>query len=99
MLIECTGLHPGKVTAENVSYIIVPHLNAAGRMEHARLAVEMFLSADEDKARSGALELARCNTERKHIQEEVFQRCITIVENDSQMTAFWCWTWKMPTRA
>lgn len=80
MLIECTGLHPGKVTAENVSYIIVPHLNAAGRMEHASLAVEMFLSADEDKARNGALELARCNTERKHIQEEVFQRCITIVE-------------------
>ena len=31
-LIEETGLKPGCVTSENVSYVIVPHLNAAGRM-------------------------------------------------------------------
>jgi len=87
LLIECTGLHPGKVTAENVSFVIVPHLNAAGRMEHAKLAVEMFLSEDEESARAGAMKLARCNTDRKRIQEEVFQHCITVVEesyvNDS----------------
>ena len=51
-LIEAVGLHPGQVHAENVSFVIVPHLNAAGRMLHAKLAVEMeplrnFFKAEE----------------------------------------------------
>ncbi len=79
-LIEAVGLHPGQVHAENVSFVIVPHLNAAGRMLHAKLAVEMFLSQDEDEVDRCIARLCACNNDRKRIQEETYRRCVEQIE-------------------
>ncbi|WP_303857729.1 single-stranded-DNA-specific exonuclease RecJ [Aminicella lysinilytica] len=79
-LIEATGLHPGHITAENVSFVIVPHLNAAGRMDHASKAVEMLMEKDPARVRELAMELAHCNSERKHVQEGIYKECVAIVD-------------------
>lgn len=80
MLIEAVGLHPGRIKAENVSFGIVPHLNAAGRLVHARIAAEIFLSRDEKKVRENIEKVCELNQKRKAIQEGIFQDCIRIVE-------------------
>ena len=78
-LIEAVGLHPGKIHSENVSFVIVPHLNAAGRMEHASLAVETFLTDDEEKLDANIARLCACNNQRKKIQEETFEECMKVI--------------------
>ncbi len=80
ILIEAAGLTPGKITTRDVSFGIVPRLNAAGRLEHASLAIEMFLEEDEGRAREKAEKLCRLNDERKSKQESIYEKCRQIVE-------------------
>ncbi|HWQ77735.1 MAG TPA: single-stranded-DNA-specific exonuclease RecJ [Anaerovoracaceae bacterium] len=78
-LIEAAGLTKGKIKSENIAYIIVPHLNAAGRLLDARIGVELLTSRDEDKIEEGVAVLIRNNSERKKIQEEAFLKCREII--------------------
>lgn len=80
MLIESVGLKLGEITSEKVSFGIVPYLNAAGRMNHASLAIKMFLSEDEAETKKMIEKLCSLNVERKNIQEKIFQSCVGIIE-------------------
>ena len=82
-LIEAVSLTPGKITSENISYIIVPHLNASGRIEDASMAVELLRCAEEpeDAAASDALDekvatLVNQNIQRKKLQQDTFRSCV-----------------------
>lgn len=81
VLIEKTGLKPGQIKCENVSFVLVPHINAAGRMKSAALALKLFLAKDEDKMKQYADELVACNAERKKLQNEVFNRACSEVDS------------------
>lgn len=82
MLIERVGLKQGEITSEKVSFGIVPYLNAAGRMEHASLAVQMFLSEDKNETSEMIEKLCSLNMERKNTQDIIFKNCIEIIEED-----------------
>ena len=56
------------VTSSTISYTLAPRINAAGRMESAETAVELFLS--DDKERAGALALQLCEINRRRQEEE-----------------------------
>ena len=82
-LIEAVSLTPGKITSENISYVIVPHLNASGRIEDASMAVELLRCAGEpeDAAASEALDekvatLVNQNIQRKKLQQDTFRSCV-----------------------
>lgn len=71
-----------EITSENISFVIAPRLNAAGRLKHAKYAVEMFLS-DEDEIIEDRIDmLLALNELRKELQDEIFERCKEIVERD-----------------
>ena len=87
-LINACSLKEGKISSENISFVIAPHINAAGRMKHASLAVELFLCQDESKAAELAEELCACNRDRKNKQEEIYEECVRIVKNEQQENNF-----------
>jgi len=74
-LMDAAGIN-GNITSTKVNFGISPRINAAGRLEHASLAVDLLLSRDEDEAREIAGRLNRINVKRQEIgskiQEEVF---------------------------
>lgn len=78
-LMDAAHLHGRTVTAEQIAYIIGPHINAAGRVKHAEIAASLFLTEDEDRMRQRASELAECNALRKEQQQEVFEQAMQIV--------------------
>ncbi len=80
LLIERVGLKLGEITAEKISFGIVPYLNAAGRMEHAELAIKMFLSEKEEETVKMIEKLCSLNAERKKTQDVIFERCVEIIE-------------------
>ena len=88
VLIEKTGLTPGNIKCENVSFVLVPHINAAGRMKSAALALKLFLAKDTDRISQYADELIKCNSERKRLQEDVFSKACEIVEDKYKDDAF-----------
>ncbi len=71
------------VTSSTVSFMLAPRINAAGRMDDAAKAVELFLLTEEDeRAKEGAdaLALALCEynkarqTEESRIIEQVYEK-------------------------
>ena len=75
-LLDVAGFTNGRVpTARQVAFQLAPRINAAGRMDHAQAAVEMFLTADPARARELAQHLHAQNTERQQIEAEVREIC------------------------
>lgn len=64
-LFEAAGVKQAQVTAETIGWVIGPRLNAAGRMEHARLALELLLARTSEEARSLASHLEELNRARR----------------------------------
>jgi len=81
-LIDGVGLHKGQIRSENISFAIVPHLNASGRMEDAKVAAALMMTKSEEKSKAGVEKLIRYNNERKRLQEEAFLQCKSLVETD-----------------
>lgn len=78
-LIKEAGLTTEKIKSENIAYIIVPHLNAAGRLLDARVGVELLISRDEKKIAELVAMLIQNNKERKRIQQEAFHKCKEVI--------------------
>jgi len=65
-----------EINSIDIGFIIGPCINACGRLKNANLAVELFLSQDQDQACELAQEIFNLNEERKNLTrlacEEVF---------------------------
>ena len=80
MLIEETGLEAGEINSDRIAYIIVPHLNAAGRILSADTGVKLLTYRDEDSLKDLTSLLLSNNQERKRIQQETFEATVDMVE-------------------
>ena len=66
--------------ADDIGFQIAPRINAVGRMDTARTAVELFLTEDEKLADELALKINQFNTERKNIQNDIYEQAKEQVE-------------------
>lgn len=83
-LMEEAGLADKVISDYHIGFIIGPCINAAGRLESGRQAVELFCSKDDRDAREKAKMLVRLNEERKHLTEEAAMRAdIALQEGDA----------------
>jgi single-stranded-DNA-specific exonuclease len=72
--------HDVKISTYHVGFILGPRINAAGRIEHARQAVELFLSNDPEEAEKIAGELNSINEERKRLTKAAEEEAIAMFE-------------------
>ena len=68
------------ITSESVAFIIVPHLNAVGRMLCADSAVDLLISEREDIIKENVEKLVESNKHRKLVQEDAYRHCTKIVD-------------------
>ena len=64
-LMEASGVDPAGVDADSIGYSLGPRLNAAGRLAHARLSLDLLMETDVDAARRRAQELTALNKQRQ----------------------------------
>lgn len=69
-LAEKNNLDLSQITAYHIGFVIGPCLNAGGRLQTAKLALSLLLSADEDEADRLAAELKELNDTRKDMTEQ-----------------------------
>lgn len=79
-LIQVNELEPEQVGSYHIGFVIGPCLNATGRLETARTALELLLSQREEKARELAQELYHLNTVRKEMTVQGVEKAIELVE-------------------
>lgn len=66
---------------ESVAFQIAPRINAAGRMESARLPVEMLLCREYEEALNMAGSIDFLNQERKRVQQDIIRQASEMVVN------------------
>lgn len=72
-LIEACDCGRQPITAATIGYVLAPRINAAGRMEHAELAVQLFLSREPSEAERLAQTLCRLNRDRQTTEAEIYR--------------------------
>ncbi len=67
------------VSANRISYVLGPRLNAAGRLDTAMASYRLLTTRFPDEARALAEELERCNRERQQLTVEAVQKARQVV--------------------
>ncbi len=84
-VMERAGIH-GDVSSEQVAFQIAPRMNACGRLDSARIALEMLLTRDGRRAEELALKMEKLNQERKDQEAFVLEQALAQVK-DMDLTA------------
>ena len=82
-MINLSNLEPGHITIDDIVFKIGPRINAAGRMESGRLAVELLTAQDVGDAMLIGEKINENNNERKNIDREVTREALEMVESRS----------------
>ena len=81
-MIQLSNVEPGHVTVDDIVFKIGPRINAAGRMESGRLAVELLKATDMATALRIGEQINESNNERKNIDREITQEALEMAQNN-----------------
>ena len=80
-LMEGASLKVGNITSENISFVIVPHLNASGRIKDASQAVELLTgNCSQSRLNEIVDDILQKNITRRHLQSELFDICSSLID-------------------
>ncbi|MEY2901879.1 MAG: single-stranded-DNA-specific exonuclease RecJ [Bacteroidota bacterium] len=71
-----------KMLITNVVFMIAPRVNAAGRMDDAKKAVQVFIEQDQKKAVELASLLHHDNTDRKEMDASITKEALELIAED-----------------
>lgn len=80
-LAEKNNLDLGELTAYQIGFVVGPCLNASGRLQTAKLALELLFCDDPVQADKLALELKELNDQRKDMTAKGTEEAVEQVEN------------------
>jgi single-stranded-DNA-specific exonuclease len=71
----------GKMDTYQLAFMIAPRLNAAGRLDNARPALELFMTNDPRRAGLIARELDKANRERQEIEAQILEEAAREIDH------------------
>ncbi|MBP9097991.1 MAG: single-stranded-DNA-specific exonuclease RecJ [Ferruginibacter sp.] len=74
-----------ELSITNVVFVIAPRVNAAGRMDDARKAVQLFIEKDPVKAMEFAEMLHSDNSDRKEADSSITREALEIIQADDEL--------------
>ena len=80
-MINLANLEPSHITIDDIVFKIGPRINAAGRMESGRLAVELLTAENSADAFAIGTKINNNNNERKSIDREITKEALEMVQN------------------
>ena len=75
-LIESAGLTGSRLDTFDIGFKLAPRLNAAGRMGHAQLALELLTRASPARAAKIAAYLEQQNQQRRKVEKEITDQAV-----------------------
>lgn len=74
----------GRLSTEDVSYHLAPRLNAAGRIECARMSVDLLMTTSYAQAKTQAEFLDKLNSHRQSLERETLRQVRELLEREYQ---------------
>ena len=78
-LMHESGCAPESVSASAIGYNLAPRINAAGRMGQIDLALNLFLTSDEDEAADLARKLCDLNRQRQAVESQIYAQAVSML--------------------
>lgn len=76
-----------RVTVTHIVFGLAPRINAAGRISHAKAAVNLLLAKSEEEADDFAEQLNSHNDQRKDFDQGITQEALGMIDNDPVLQA------------
>ena len=86
-MINLSNLEPGHITIDDLVFKIGPRINAAGRMETGRLAVELLTATETGDALRIGEKINNNNNERKNIDREITAEALEMVQSGKALSS------------
>lgn len=83
-LMEVCGLDPSAVSAYHLGFVLGPCLNATGRLDTAKRALELLESRDKAQAMTAARELKDLNDSRKNMTLKGVEEAVELIEKGGE---------------
>jgi single-stranded-DNA-specific exonuclease len=78
-ILKISGMENQRVTIDDIVFKIGPRINAAGRMESGKAAVELLTSESDEKANSFSKTIDTHNNDRKYVDRQITQEAIDML--------------------
>ncbi len=82
-LIDAARLSVNTMSVEDISYRLIPLLNAAGRVGHPQSGLDVLLAPDDKRATERAMKLLALNKERQAITRRITQEASLLLDPEA----------------
>lgn len=82
-LIAVNGLESGRINAYHIGFVLGPCINATGRLDTAKRALQLLLAESPDEAKGLAEELKALNDERKDMTQRGLIEALGLIEHSA----------------
>ena len=86
-LLSACKISTGGISSEDIAFRIAPRINAAGRMAHACVALDLLNAPTLEAAKELAETLNQFNQRRQSIEQQVFDQIVQRLESRSDLLA------------
>jgi single-stranded-DNA-specific exonuclease len=73
LIFKTWNLDKNNISSQDIAFYVAPRINSAGRLSHAKICVELFLSSNSDEITSICNMLTAFNEERKTKENEIVE--------------------------
>ncbi len=78
-----------RLNITDLVFVLGPRINAAGRIEHGKQAVELLLSHELGQAEQMGLRIDRNNVARQDLDKEITRQALELIENTAEIRDAW----------
>lgn len=82
-LMQCTGVDTANLNTYHIGFVIGPCINAGGRLDTAKRALELLNASNRREAVTMAADLKELNDSRKEMTEEGVEEAVRQIESSS----------------
>jgi single-stranded-DNA-specific exonuclease len=84
-ILTVSGLEPGNLKINDLVFKIGPRINAAGRVDLGRSAVDLLISGDDERLPEMADKIDADNTERKQYDSTITKEAIEMIASNQEL--------------
>ncbi len=84
-IIKVSGMQGRELTISDIVFKIGPRINAAGRIDSGKDAVDLLITRDEVMANTMSIDIDKCNDTRKGFDRDITQQALEMIANSKDL--------------
>ncbi len=84
-IIKVSGMQGRELTISDIVFKIGPRINAAGRIDSGKDAVDLLITRDEVMANTMSIDIDKCNDTRKGFDRDITQQALELIANNKDL--------------